>query len=239
MGTDGRILLINPPGCAFLQLEETPDAWVGRRVQEVVDLLQAHAPQVAETIAAETKRVSVGDQRAGEGEFELPPQSIHWRNLPVLLDGQPLGRLIVLRDTTHEHTLEKMRDDLTHTMVHDLRGPLTAISISLEALQMMERAPNITPERRLQALERANSSTHKLLELVEAILELSRLESGHLELNYQPVSLAELVAGVLDAQMPLAREKQIEMACCVPERLPRPSLDRALVERVLQNLVHN
>jgi signal transduction histidine kinase len=239
VGTDGRILLINPPGYALLQLDHAPECWIGQTIQHVIAQLQTQAPQAAEILVAETNRITAGDDSATEGEFELPPRSIHWRNLPVKLDGQPLGRLIVLRDVTQEHALEKMREDLTHTMVHDLRGPLTAISISLEALQMMERLPDATPERRLLALERASGSTRKLLGLVEAILELSRLESGHLVLNHQPVSLAILVAWVVDAQLPLAREKEIDLICQMPEQLPTIMADRGLIERVLQNLVEN
>lgn len=239
VGIDGRILLINPPGFTFLQLEGTPEEWIGRSVQEGIAWLQQEWPQAAHMIEAETKRLAAGDRTAGEGEFEMPPHTIHWRNLPVLLDGQPLGRLIMLRDITREHALEKMRDDLTHTMVHDLRGPLTAISISLESLQMMEQMGHINPERRLQTIERASSSTQKLLELVESILELSRLESGRLQLSYQPVTLPELVAGVVDRQLPLAREKEIEIAYHFPDSLPPLTVDRTLIERVLQNLLHN
>lgn len=239
VGMDGRILLINPPGFTFLQLHDTPEAWVGRSITAAIARLQEESPQAAHIIEAETIRIAAGDETASEGEFELPPRTIHWRNLPVLLGGQPLGRLIVLRDTTQEHLLEKMRDDLTHTMVHDLRGPLTAISISLESLQMMEAVAHVDPERRLQTIERASSSTHKLLELVEAILELSRLEGGRLQLNYQQVSLSDLVDGVVDGQLPLAREKQIEMSCHLADTLPPLTADRHLLERVLQNLVNN
>ncbi len=239
VGTDGRILLFNPPGFAFFQLDGTPETWIGRSVYEAIAWLQKRWPQVAQAIEAETNRVAAGDGTVAEGEFELPPRTIHWRNLPVMLDGQPLGRLIVLRDTTQEQALEKMREDLTHTMVHDLRGPLTAISISLEALQMMEQAPGVTPERRLQTIERASSSTQKMLELVEAILELSRLESGHLQLNYQPVVFGDLLTSVVDGHIPLAREKEIEINCHVEGSLPSVAVDRRLIERVLQNLVNN
>ncbi len=239
VGIDGRILLINRPAFDFFQLESGPEEWMGRSVQEAVNWLRSRSPEAACVIATEAKRVAAGDSAAGEGEFDLPPRMVHWRNLPVLLDGQPMGRLIVLRDTTQQHALEQMRDDLTHTMVHDLRGPLTAISISLDALQMMEQAPNITPERRRQTIERAGSSTQKLLALVESILELSRLENGRLELSYQQVSLAEVLTGVVDGQIPLAREKEIDLICHCPEPAPVLVMDRSLIERVVQNLIHN
>jgi signal transduction histidine kinase len=132
-----------------------------------------------------------------------------------------------------------MRNDLTHTMVHDLRGPLTSISISMELLQLMEQSPHMPAERRVQAVERAYASTQKLLGLVEAILELSRLESGHLSLNVQPFLISNVVNGVLDMQLPRAREKQIALVYCAPDALPMVNADQALMERVVQNLVDN
>jgi signal transduction histidine kinase/GAF domain-containing protein len=243
VGMGGHILFMNMPGFTFLRLEvasETgPETWIGRPIDDLVALMQSYAAPAAAVMAAESDRIIIGNEAGGEGEVEIPPRMIHWRNLPVVTDGQPIGRLIILRDVTQEHALEKMRDDLTHTMVHDLRGPLTSISLSLEVLQMLEQLPQDTAERRSQAIERAYNSTQKLLELVEAILELSRLESGRLLLNYQPIILADMVATVLDVQLPLSREKEIELVCHVPDSLPPLSADRSLLERVLQNLVDN
>lgn len=239
VGIDGHVLLINEPGCHYLGLDDPPEAWVGRSVFDAITTIESYAFETASAIRAEIERVRHGNELAAEGEFNLPSRVVHWQNLPVLSEDVPVGRLIVLRDVTQEHALENMRNDLTHTMVHDLRGPLTSISISMELLQLMEQSSHMPPERRVQAVERAYASTQKLLGLVEAILELSRLESGHLSLNVQPFLMSDVVNGVLDMQLPRAREKQIELVYCAPDVLPILNADRALMERVVQNLVDN
>ncbi len=239
VSTDGRIMLMNAPGIAYLHLNGSSETWAGHTVQEMTRLLQPYAPQAAIILEAETTRVNLGNQEGGAGEFEIPPRILSWRNLPVMIEGQSIGRLILLRDVTQEHAVEKMRADLTHTMVHDLRGPLTAIALSLEVLQMLEQTPQETAVRRRQAIDRAYGGTQKLLGLVEAILELSRLESGHLSLNIQPIVLADMVAGILDVQLPLTREKGISLVCNVARSLPPLFADKSLIERVLQNLVEN
>jgi signal transduction histidine kinase len=174
-----------------------------------------------------------------EGELEISPKIIHWRNLPVLADGEPLGRLVVIRDITKERALKRLQEDLTDTMVHDLRGPLTAVSISLEALEMMESSPAATPEKRQRAVSRAHASTKKLLGLVESILEISRLESGHMALNHEAVDFIGIVGNVMDELLPVAYEKQIALRCQLPDSLPKMKIDRDLIGRVMQNLIDN
>lgn len=236
---NGRVLLINQPAILLLHLPEGPEQWIGATADQLIQLIRRHSPQAAKAMQIELNRINTGDDTPGEGEVEIAPYFLHWRNLAVITDNQTIGRVVLLRDITQERSLERMRDDLTHTMVHDLRGPLTSILLSLEVLQMLDQLPADLIERRTNAVNRAYSSTQKLLRLVEDILELSRLESGWLSLNLQSVSLVDVVGNVLDVELPLARDKNIELISNVSPILPFVQVDRGLMERVLQNLVEN
>lgn len=236
---NGRVLLINQPAILLLHLPEGPEQWIGATADQLIQLIRRNSPQAAKAMQIELNRINTGDDTPGEGEVEIAPYFLHWRNLAVITDNQTIGRVVLLRDITQERSLERMRDDLTHTMVHDLRGPLTSILLSLEVLQMLDQLPADLIERRTNAVNRAYSSTQKLLRLVEDILELSRLESGWLSLNLQSVSLVDVVGNVLDVELPLARDKNIELISNVSPILPFVQVDRGLMERVLQNLVEN
>jgi signal transduction histidine kinase len=122
-------------------------------------------------------------------------------------------------------------------MVHDLRNPLGNISASLEALTggMLGSLP---PDQ-LEVLNIAQSSAYRMVELVSAILDVSRLESGQMPLDQQVFSLANLVADALQLQMTLASEKNIHLESNVPLTLPPVWADTGLIGRVLQNLVGN
>jgi PAS domain S-box-containing protein len=237
IGTDLRMLVTNAPALELLRLPGEPEDWTNRSVRDALMILRRHAPAMVRASLATMRRIQRGDERPGEGEYKVPPRTIHWLNLPVLAGDVLLGHLVVLRDVTQERLLEKMRDDLTHTMVHDLRSPLTGVSVSLQFLTG-KRADNLSPSQR-RMLNIAREGTEKMIELVDNILDVSRLESGRMPLQRTSVSLADLVAETLRAQSPLAAEKGQRLESDAPPALPPAWADRELIGRVLQNLVGN
>ena len=237
VGTDQRLLVINAPALDLLHLPGQAEDWINRPMQDALNTLRHHAPDAVRTTLNEMRRVRVGDEPPGEGEFEVPPRTIHWLNLPVTADKTPLGRLFVLHDVTEERLLERMRDELIHTMVHDLRNPLTAIHGAL-ALLDKRIADDLSPGQQ-QLWEIANTNTDRMLQLVNAILDINRLESQQMPMEHTLISLADLVAGVLDAQLALAADKGLYLESDVPTTLPPAWADAGLIERVLNNLVSN
>jgi PAS domain S-box-containing protein len=237
IGMDQCVLVINAPALGLLRLTGQLEDWVNRSVQDAITALERHAPDFVQLIRAEMDRARMGDDVSGEGECDVPPRTIHWQNLPVMAGTTPVGRLLVLRDVTEERLLERMRDDLVHAMVHDLRNPLTSISGALSFLGD-GIADTLSPSEQ-QLWEIAQKSTARMLGLVRAILEISQLESRQIPLDHTLISLADLVAGVLDSQLPLAVEKDLRLESAVPPDLPPAWADAAMIERVLQNLVGN
>jgi signal transduction histidine kinase len=151
--------------------------------------------------------------------------------------GRPVGWLLVLRDVTEERLLEKMREDLTHAMVHDLRNPLTAINAALHLLDVSLHE-NFTPSQE-QMIHAARNSTQRMLALVSAIMDITQLESGQMPLEKVKTPLDELVTAVLDEQAPLATERGLRLENGIPSDIPSAWADTRLVGRVLQNLVGN
>lgn len=237
VGMNLQVLLVNAQALHLLNLPGRPEDWIGRSLTEPLEALRRQSPAVVRATLAEMRRLRQRDQAPGEGEYEVSSRTIHWLNLPVMAGTTPLGRLLALRDVTKERLLDKMRDDLTRTMVHDLRNPLTAISVSLQLLDMTASAD--LPADQQQMLQSARSGAQRMLELVNNILDVSRLEGGRMRIVRVPVSLAELVAETLHTQSPLAAGKDLRLESQVPPSLPLALADASLMERVLQNLVDN
>jgi signal transduction histidine kinase/putative methionine-R-sulfoxide reductase with GAF domain len=237
IGTDQCVLVVNAPALDFLRLTGQPENWVNRSVQDALTTLERHAPDFVPVILDEMNQVRTGDDTPGDGEGDAPPRAIHWQSLPVMADTTPVGRLLVLRDVTEERLLERMRDDLVHAMVHDLRNPLTSISGALSFLSNSIMDTLSSGERQLWEI--AQKGTERMLGLVRAILEISQLESGQVPLDYALIPLDALVAGVLDSQLPLAVEKGLRLEGDVPPDLPPAWADSTMIERVLQNLIGN
>ncbi len=151
--------------------------------------------------------------------------------------GQITHYVAVKEDITERRQLEKLRDDLIHTMVHDLRNPLSGI---LTSLQLVERySVAALPEKSTELLQIARHSSERMLDLVNAILDINRLESGEMPLNYTSVALTEVLREVLQYQSPLIAEKNLQLRNMLTPALPPVRGDRRLIGRVLQNLVGN
>jgi NtrC-family two-component system sensor histidine kinase KinB len=237
VGLDKQVLVINAPALRLLYLPGEPADWTDRTIHDALDLLQGHASSAAETIRTEMDRIQVGDEPPDEVDLDVPPRAIRWLDLPVSADQGPLGRLFVFRDVTEERMLAKMRDDLTHTLVHDLRNPLTGISVALQLLDS-KLAQVISPAQH-RLFEIADTSVQKMVDLVNAILDVSRLERGRMPLNPHTISLVELIAEVLRLQSPLLTARNLTLESDVPWALPLVRADPELIGRVLQNLVGN
>jgi len=237
VGMNGHILVVNLPALQMLRLPGQPEDWLGRDVKDALRALRILAPAIVRVMFAEMRRIRKGDEPPAEGECEVAPRVIHWLNLPVLAGVTSLGRLLVLRDVTAERAAERLREDMTHTMVHDLRNPLASISSALEFLD--EESSHILSAEQRQILEIAQDGTHKTLGLVNRILDVSRLESGQMPLNRARVELDVLIAETLRSQSPLAIDKGLCLESDVPSTLPPAWADAELVGRVLQNLIGN
>lgn len=142
----------------------------------------------------------------------------------------------VKQDISERKQVEKLRDDLAHTMVHDLRNPLGNVMFAVDVLSQ----PNPpTEEERATLFKVARASGARMMDLLDAILEVTRLETGQMPLNPAPVDLADLVAGALKMQAPLSKEKGIHLSSDLLHNLPPVNVDHSVISRVLQNLIGN
>ena len=237
IGMDRRILVINANALHLLNLPGQPDEWRGRPLHAALRLIQGFAPHIVKLVIRELGRIQHGDEPPGEGEVEIPPHTFHWVNLPVCVAAMPLGRLIIYRDVSQERAVEQLREDMTHMMVHDLRNPLELISGSLELIgtdASRELSPDVN-----EALKIAHSGTRKLIDLVNRILDVARLERGPVSLDCAPFVLNDVCAEIMQMHASVATAKRLQLTVELPSALPLAYGDIGLIRRVLQNLVGN
>ena len=131
--------------------------------------------------------------------------------------------------------LEEMRDGLIHIVVHDMRSPLNGISGFLELLEMIDGG-KLSPKGKTY-MDNARQSTRRLLEMVNSLLDISKMESGKMELHRADCDLAE-VAREAVAQAESQRGGHVVTVVAPPD-LPTASVDKDLMFRVFQNLLGN
>ncbi|HWR98785.1 MAG TPA: hybrid sensor histidine kinase/response regulator, partial [Candidatus Methanoperedens sp.] len=131
--------------------------------------------------------------------------------------------------------LEALRDSLVHMIIHDLRNPLAAASSFLYLLQ--ESEGQRLSEKGRGYVQRIARSTASLIEIINSMLDVSRMESGRMELKLEECELGSLVREVLSRLESLKGARQLTFA--EPEQPVVVWGDPQLLARLIQNLVGN
>ncbi|MBN1200891.1 MAG: GAF domain-containing protein [Anaerolineae bacterium] len=159
---------------------------------------------------------------------------------PVRNDaGHVIGLLMVFTDVTRERELAQARNDLSNMIVHDLRGPLTAITASLKLLGEIAPPDEALGKSIKRTTDTSARAVRKLMNLVDSLLDISKMESGMIALDRELAPLPPLCSNVLDELFYVAQELEIELTANVPPDLPLLDIDTDKVERILLNLMDN
>ncbi len=131
---------------------------------------------------------------------------------------------------------ERMRDDFTNMIVHDLRSPLTAVVGSLNLAQrMLDRGGSVPPS----LFERANSASEQIGSMIDTMLDVSKLEAGEMTLHQTPTDVSALIRKRADLYWEQATAEERYLTIQVADSLPLVCVDVNLIERTLDNLVGN
>jgi NtrC-family two-component system sensor histidine kinase KinB len=151
--------------------------------------------------------------------------------------GKLIGVVVLLRDVTRLRELDRLKSEFVMTASHELRTPLTSITMSIGLLR--ERmADKVSPSDR-ELLNAAHEETVRLTQLVNELLDLTRIEAGKIEMEYAEVSPATLLLGAVAPFRSQAQEKSVELALDVPEGLPAVRVDANKMTWVVTNLLGN
>lgn len=159
--------------------------------------------------------------------------------------GKTVGCVCLFQDITRRKQVEslydelrlltKMKDDLTHMIVHDLRTPLTGILGGLQSLELFDDA---TEEERQELMSMAFNGGQTLLGMINDLLDISKMEDGSMKLEYSELSATELINKVLGQVGALAREKNLELNKEVAADV-KLAADGEKLRRTIVNLVGN
>ncbi|MBD2664994.1 two-component hybrid sensor and regulator [Richelia sinica FACHB-800] len=131
----------------------------------------------------------------------------------------------------------RLKDEFLANMSHELRTPLNAILGLSEALQA--EAFGVINDKQQQSLQTIERSGQHLLELINDILDLSKIEAGQLTLNYAPTAISPLCQSSLAFIKQQALQKHIQLEVKIPPHLPVLLLDERRIRQVLINLLTN
>ncbi|MCK9363705.1 MAG: cell wall metabolism sensor histidine kinase WalK [Syntrophales bacterium] len=230
-----RVTDVNPTAARALNIEFGQIQ--NRHFLEVVknEMLFNHVKQSIETgqpsPIEEQKGILTAEQGGKQRHFQFSITPVHGK--PDTL----LGVVLLLRDVTRLAELDRLKSEFVMTASHELRTPLTSIGMSINLL--LERTMEKLNEKDRELLLAAREDLERLKTLVRNLLDLSKIEGGKMEMEFEKISLQKLcqnVAGILENQ---TAEKRIHLTLEVPQNLPEVKADANKITWVLTNLITN
>lgn len=186
----------------------------------------------------------------GEGMFVRRDGSFYpvaFMASPIIENGQPVGTVIELRDTSEEKmaeeqrshliALNKAKDEFISLASHQLRTPATGVKQYVGML-LEGFAEDLTPSQR-SLLEVAYSSNERQIALINDLLEVARVDAGKVRLHKEPVNLVPLMKDIIQEQKSTfdGRRQTIEFHC--PHATVMAVIDSARIRMALENLIDN
>ena len=232
---DGRVETANRRAGDLLAVKATQ--LVGIQLTELIAWHRAEGPDYQRMFSA-LRSIVDDSERRGEGDLELRAlrRILHWVSQPTKdSSGATSSFTLTFTDVTHEREVSQMKSDFVSFVTHQLRTPLAGIKWMLE---LAAQEPAI-PADAASYIEDARAAAQRLIQLVNDLLDISRLERGRLTVAAKPIDLAELTREVLAETAVLVQEKGHRVSITGDASLPLALADPQLLRQVVTNLVSN
>ncbi len=218
---NGLIQLANP---AAQKIFEAPNA-LGSSVAEV---LRNH-----QLVEAWRRCQQTGEMQSESVELLARHQYLQVIAIP---DSHASGSLLLIQDLTRVRRLETVRRDFVSNISHELRTPLASLKALTETLQDGAIAD---PEAGPRFLGRINAEVDALTQMAQELLDLSRIESGQVELVLKPLAPKELLNSTADRMRLQAERAGLTLQIQCADDLQAIRADKSRLEQVLVNIIHN
>ncbi len=253
----GYVLYVNPVAERLLNLGDTSGFNYITLDTEAGEIRWTNASgatdtdEIIDTRAADLKILSASQREATQHrtmiaeisvEGELPENSKH-RILRIIAShfpdesGNVAGTVYVFDDITDEHEIEQMKSEFVSLVSHELRTPLTSIKgfISL----ILDGKTGVINEKQHESLSRALRQSERLAELINDLLDISRIEAGRIEMKQEQVQIDAIAERRIEELRPQADEKAISLLLETASVLPAMVGDADRIGQVFINLIGN
>jgi two-component system phosphate regulon sensor histidine kinase PhoR len=227
LDAQGKIRLMNQRLKDYLKVEEDP---MGKKPLEVIRNIEI------QEIVDKSLEINKGLE-SREISVLMPEEkmlSIH--ATPIVSQDKTEGSVLVFYDITDLRRLEKIRQDFVANVSHELRTPISSIKGYAETL--LEGALD-DKENARDFIEIIHSDSERLATLINDILDLSKIESGQLKLDFKAISINPIIKKVVTLLSKQAKAKGIKIELDIPKKIPKVMADKERIAQVVLNLLDN
>lgn len=206
------------------EIWDMPYRWVGETLEEAL--------RPGRTLVPKGEQQVIQHFVNGE-EHYFRPEAI-----PILdSDKQPAGVVLILQDVTQEREQEELKRGIFSTVSHQLKSPLTSIRMAIYLL-LEEKVGGLTPKQ-AELLVAAREDSDRLHVILDNLLDISRIESGKVEMNLRKVSPHSIVFEALEPFQMDFKDRGVTLRTEIPDDLPEVWADLARMNHVFANLLSN
>lgn len=248
---EGRIVMVNRQTELLFGYDR--QELIGQPVEVLIpESMQKVYLEVRHRFMQEPESLRLGDNRELFGchrDGHLVPVEV---GLSPLRSGEELLMQAVVTDISHRKAAERrLRDQADELMVanrykseflanmsHELRTPLNSILILSD--QLRQNAANNLTEKQVRHADIVYRAGQDLLQLINDVLDLARIESGHMQIRQESLDLAALLAELTSTLAPMAEQKQLVLNTRIDADVPASVVsDRQRLQQILRNLITN
>lgn len=228
---EGQIVLTNPPGQDLLDGWRELH-WEQQETEEKSESFSALPEPLRPLFHSVLKH---GEDASANVHVKQNVWSVQMA--PLYTDNSIRGVVAVLRDVSEEARLEKMRADFVANVSHEIRTPLSMMQGYSEAL--LDGMAS-SPEESEELVQVIHDESLRMGRLVKDLLDLTRMDAGHMDLHLEQVNVHELIQRVQRKFLVRAKERDVELVYEVTDRpLMLSAADEDRLEQVLTNLLDN
>jgi len=222
------LAIINPAGRGLLNLKEGDISFY-----DVQESLEHSFDGLGETVLSVIKE----DKVVNGGNFSLGGRYLEVLISPVKSSQGMLGAVLVIHDRTHEKSLERLREEFTAMVVHELRTPLSVMFGTCDLL--IKRLSQLPVEKTSALLLGVKNSTESMLGIVNSLLDVAKIEAGKFSVDKVPGNIGELLLEEKQYFDNLAQSKGLIIKLDIPKDIPEVNFDKQRLSQVLNNLISN
>jgi len=224
---NGNVMLINKKAKDILGINDDIENL------NIFDILDEKIRPIFESAINQPNKIFEID--LSQGNFVRYYQTI---SLPVTTPkNEKIGIVTVLHDITLEKEIDKMKDDFLHSITHDLRNPMTSIRGFIKFLSDGIAGPITEQQRKM--LDTMDRASFKLLNMINDILDISKIEAGKMQLEVEKINIVKIAQSVIEIQQPHYEQKNIKLVFEPEKETIELEADGKLIERVFTNLIGN
>ncbi len=237
-----KVILFNPAAEQILEIPES--RMIG---QQLIELLECgETPIAQDRVRKIYEALNDGlSELATQGtiynrrlELLSPAQSIELSFTPVIGPNSTIyGSVVVLRDVTREIEADRAKRDFISSVSHELRTPLTAIKGYVDLMLLGAAGP--VNDGQLQFLGVVKNNANRLMDLINDILEIGRIDANKIQLNFEAVDIKDIFQDVLQTMRAELERKQMEVVLQIEDTIPIIEADKRRLTQVVLNLASN